>query len=205
MSGPDGVGVTLSNADLAFMKLGASDIAGGVSTLDTATPQIRVLAGGQVDGPKLGVAAQGGDSYFLQRFALRTHGRFEPAEAMRFALEHQNPLSTGWVRGAGPYPPASYSLLSVGDAAVLLWALKPAEEGIGRGVIARLWNLGEQAVETPLRFARPLAGAAQASHIETDRVRLPVSGSAVRAPFAPRQMATVRLEPRGTASTSPVR
>ena len=49
-------GVTLANADCAFAQLGQSTPA----TLDTATPQIHVLAGGQVDGPSLGIPAQNG-------------------------------------------------------------------------------------------------------------------------------------------------
>jgi alpha-mannosidase len=61
MAGKDGIGITLSNADDAFMKLGHSTIANGISELDTSTPQISVLAGGQVDGPSLGIADQGGD------------------------------------------------------------------------------------------------------------------------------------------------
>ncbi len=64
MSGDDGAGIVLSSADLSFMKLGRSAVDNRVSNLDVATPLISVLAGGQVDGPKLGMIAQGGDSYF---------------------------------------------------------------------------------------------------------------------------------------------
>src|SRR5205823_623341 len=73
MSG-GGMGVTLSSADLSFMKLGAST----ARSLDVATPQLAVLAGGQVDGASLGIPGKGGDSRFLQRFALRGHGPFSP-------------------------------------------------------------------------------------------------------------------------------
>ena len=66
MSG-GGVGITLSNADLLFMKLGDSS----VSSLDTITPKISVLAGGRVDGSSLGIPRPGGDTHFLQRFALQ--------------------------------------------------------------------------------------------------------------------------------------
>ncbi len=69
------------------MKLGRSAVVNEVSRLDTSTPQISVLAGGQVDGPQLGIPVQGGDSRFLQRFALTVHRRFDPgADSMRFAL-----------------------------------------------------------------------------------------------------------------------
>ena len=58
-------GVTLSNEDAAFMKLGQSEIVGGNSMLDATPPQMTVLAGGQVEGPLLGIAAQGGDTFLL--------------------------------------------------------------------------------------------------------------------------------------------
>ena len=51
------VGITLSNADCYFMQLGTST----TSSLDTGTPQLQVLAGGQVDGTSLGIPNQGGD------------------------------------------------------------------------------------------------------------------------------------------------
>src|ERR1035441_559650 len=94
------------------MKLGHSTIADGKSELDIATPQISVLAGGQVDGPSLGIVAQGGDSYFLQRFALRVQGTFNAASSMRFALEDQNPLVAGLVTGGKAYPETNFSLLT---------------------------------------------------------------------------------------------
>jgi alpha-mannosidase len=81
-------GVTISNPDLAFARLGNST----VTSLDTQTPQLHLLAGGQVDGPSLGIPAQNGNTHFLQRFALRPHGSYEQTAAMKFALEHQNPF-----------------------------------------------------------------------------------------------------------------
>ena len=99
MSG-GGVGATLSNADCYFMRLGNSTS----SSLDASTPQLSPLVGGQVDGSALGIPNQGGDSHFLQRFALQTHDAFGPAAAMRFAMEHQNPLVTGTVTGGSAYP-----------------------------------------------------------------------------------------------------
>ena len=132
MSGSDGTGVTLSNADAYFMRIGNST----VQTLDTATPQLSVLAGGSLR-PSNPIVNQAGDSYFLQRFALQSHGPYDQPRAMRFALEHQNPLVGGMVSGGTAYPASSYSYLSISDPNVLLWSLKPAEEGIGEGVIAR--------------------------------------------------------------------
>jgi alpha-mannosidase len=196
MSGAGGAGVTLSNADLAFMRLGASAVVDGVSRLDTASPQISVLAGGQVDGPRLGVPAQGGDSYFLQRFALRTYGKYQAAEAMRFALEHQNPLRAALVTGGEEYPEAVFSLVTVKDPGTLLWALKPAEEGVGQGVIARVWNVEAEGRELSLSVRGGIAGAKRASHIETDLGEVRTESGAVSLPMKGRQVVTLRLRVR---------
>ena len=111
-------------------------------SLDAATSQLSPLVGGQVDGPALGIASQGGDSRFLQRFALQTHDAFNPAAAMRFAIEHQNPLVTGAVLGGVNYPETTFSLLTISDPNVLLWALKPAHDGIEKGAVAASMESG---------------------------------------------------------------
>ena len=111
MSGEDGAGVTLSNSDCAFMKLGDSYIADGVSHLDTTTPQIQVLAGGQIDAPQAGIPKQGGDS-LPAAFRAPDPQRVQPAAAMKFSLEHQNPPLTGWVRRGEVYPETAYPLLT---------------------------------------------------------------------------------------------
>ncbi|MCW5980775.1 MAG: hypothetical protein KIT09_22030 [Bryobacteraceae bacterium] len=193
MSGAGGAGITLSNRDCAFMRLGDSATAGGVSRLDTNTPRISVLAGGQIDAPQAGIPRQGGDDRFLQRFALRTHGGFHAPAAMRFALEHQNPLVAGRVRGKGPYPEASWSALTISDPDTLLWSLKPAEEGIADGVIVRLWNLGAQEKTVALAPSFPLGRARRATHIETDAEEIPVHDSRASAVIRGAQMLTVRL------------
>ena len=99
-------GVTLANADCAFARLGQST----ATNLDTATPQINVLAGGQVDGSWLGIRGQNGATHFLQRFALRPHGAYDQTAAMKFALESQNPLVTAPIIGItnSPYPATNY-------------------------------------------------------------------------------------------------
>ncbi len=166
MGGSGDVGVILSNWDCAFMKLGESTLA----SLDSKTPRFQVLAGGRVCGGSLGIPDQGGDAHFLQRFAIRTcAGPFDAAAAMRFALEHQNPLVAAPVEGGSAYPAAEHSLLEISDPAVLLWALKPAEEGIRHGAILRVWNLATRertfAVRVP---AGAIESAKRTTHIETD-------------------------------------
>ena len=146
------MGITLANSDCLFMKLGNSTL----TALDTTTPQIRVLVGGQVDGKGLGIPEQGGDSYFRQSFGLQTHGPYREAEAMRVALAQQNPLVTGPVTGAdGSYPQVSCSLVQISDPSVLLWSVKPAEDGIDTaGVALRVWNLSDSSAPSPQGFQR---------------------------------------------------
>ncbi len=148
-------GVTVSNADDFFMKLGTSTS----SSLDTSTPQFNILAGGQIDGSSLGIQNQGGDSFFTQRFALQTHGAFGQTAAMKFALEHQNPFVTAFIDGLGtqtrPYPANSFSFVNISNPDVLLWALKPAEDGINRGIVARVWNQGNGATNYQLSLSQP--------------------------------------------------
>lgn len=167
MTGDDGSGVTISNSDDAFMELGHSDISKGVSTLDTTTPKIDVLAGGQVDGRYLGIQDQDGDRHFVQRFAVRAQSRPSAAQSMRFALEDQNPLVAGKVTGGKGYPETTYSLLSSSNPDVMLWALKPAEEGIDHGIVARFWNLTPASSNYSVKFSSGIASARSTTHIET--------------------------------------
>ncbi len=188
-------GVTLSNWDCAFVRLGQSTPA----ALDSATAQLNVLAGGQIDGDRLGIRNQNGSSHFLQRFALRPHRGYDPVAAMRFALEHQNPPVAGPVLGPrdAPLPEASYSLLTVSDPGVLLWAVKPAEEGIAQGLIARLWNVSDAPASATITLTPGLAAARRATHIETDLEPIALdAAAALPASFAGQQLQTYRLLPK---------
>ena len=197
MSGEGDVGVTLSNADLAFMQLGNSGTFRKQTFLDTRVPRIKVLAGGQIDGPQAGIPKQGGDSHFLHRFALRSHGGYDAAVAMRFALEHQNPPVTQWLApGDAELPPTEFSLLQNSNADVLLWALKPAEVGPRAGLVARVWNVGSSEQDYQLSLSGGIAAAVSATHIETDTGPLMHDRNAVRATAAPTQIQTIRIVPR---------
>jgi len=191
LSDQAGFGLTLSNRDCYFFKLGNSN----QTTLDTATPQLSVLAGGTGLGSPYGLQQQGGDSSFIQRFALQTHGAYDPAAAMRIALQHQNPVVTGLVTGAFPgLPAAPYGLITVGDPNVLLWAFKPHDDGLGSGIVARAWNLSNQPLTCSLGLTQDTLRAAFAcTHLENDVIALPVAGNAVTLPFQPQQLRTVRL------------
>jgi alpha-mannosidase len=190
MSGGDGVGITLSNADCYYVRLGGSER----DHLDVNSPQLSVLAGGQVDGRRLGIRAQDGDSSFLQRFALQTRDTFDPAAAMRFALEHQNPLLAAEITGGDYYPETAYSLASIDHPAVLLWALKPAEDGIQNGIVARMWNLAAEPADLTLALSPGrTTAAAHISHIETYIEDADVVDGALSATLAANQLKTFLL------------
>ncbi len=197
-----GYGVTLSNQDCSFFKLGQST----VDSLWEQSAQLSALAGGQVDTKRedkgvLGIAGQNGQTGFLYKFALTTHSAdFEPAAAMRFSLEHQNPLVTGAVTGLqDTYPSPVFSLLNTSDSGVdspnlVLWSLKPSEEGISEGLIARFWNLKNTAVRPTLQLARPIRRAWQTTHIETNERILTPANRQLRVRFAPNQLHSYRLQ-----------
>ena len=195
MSGSDGVGITLSNSDDAFMKLGHSNITDGKSDLDITTPQISVLAGGQVDGPSLGIPAQGGDSFFLQRFALRVQDKFNAASSMRFALEDQNPFVAGRVTGGNAYPETKFSLLSTTKPDALLWTLKPAEDGIDKGFVTRFWNMSAQPEMFTVSVNGGLQKAYAITHIETDFRPTELTGGALQIGAMPWQLQSFILSP----------
>jgi alpha-mannosidase len=144
-----------------------------------------------VDGTGFGIPNQGGDSQFLQRFALHTHGAYDQTAAMRFALEHQNPLVTAQVTGGSRYPGASFSLLRIDNPHVLLWALKPAEDGIRSGLVARVWNLSPSAGSMMLAYAPGVVTSAiRTTHVETPIENAVVSNGQLTSSINGSQMLT---------------
>ncbi|MBC8053440.1 MAG: glycoside hydrolase, partial [Sphingobacteriaceae bacterium] len=127
-------GVTLSNIDCSFFRLGQST----ADSLHSSSSQLNALAGGQVDpyaivkkGRKdtvmLGIYNQFDHENFNYQFSIGAHNAaFDAVKAMKFSLEHQNPLSTGGVTGnQAASAESSFSLLNVDDKNVLLWSVKP--------------------------------------------------------------------------------
>ncbi len=186
-------GVTLSNPDLAFAKLGGSEF----NTLDWGTPQINMLAGGQIDGPNLGIRAQNGNTRFLQRFALRGHNGYNQTAAMKFALEHQNPFVTGSIiskpGGKHPYPETQFTLLGIDNPEVLLWALKSHEDGIDKGLVARVWNHSPSTQNARFTLPEPMSAARRTSHIETPIEDLPVKDGTLETKIGSQRMETYQL------------
>ena len=186
------VGVTLSNADCYFMKLGNST----TDFLDSDTPSISVLAGGRVVNGDNGLPNQGGDTYFLQRFAIQARDAYDPVNAMRFALEHQNPIVTGLVTGgADVLPGNNLTAVSVSEPSVLLWSLKPAEDGIDKGIVVRLWNLQDRPQRTSLKIpVGVVRSAQQITHIETPIGSIPVLDGELSLDFEAQQIKSFLIQ-----------
>jgi alpha-mannosidase len=187
------VGVTLSNADCYFMQRGNST----TTELDVTLPNIKVLAGGREPNNNISALLnQGGDAQFLQRFALQSHAAYDQSAAMKFALEHQNPFVTGAVTGGASYPAASDSFLTLSNPNVLLWALKPADDGVPQGIVARVWNLSNEAASCTLTLpGRPLQSAQQISHIETPLAAAPLTNGALSLSLTTQQLKSFALLP----------
>jgi hypothetical protein len=190
--------MTLSNWDSQFFTLGNS--AG--STIDVSVPQVKAIVGGQLGG--YGFVNQDGDAFFRNRYALKRHGSFSAVEAMRMSLEHQNPLVTSLIPpNSGRFPGSTYSLVSVSDSSVVLWALKPAEEGFSQGVIARLWNLDQisHSFSLGLTNAR-LSSSFRTTHLETNISPMSHTTTSIQDTLSPVWMQTYRLQGPFSVPTS---
>ena len=191
-------GVTLSNLDCSFFRLGAST----VDSLHEEAPVLHALAGGNVDkkvedGGILGILNQNGQKDFRYQFSLTTHQKgFDAAAAMRFSLEHQNPLVAGWVKGNEKASSAtSYSLLQIANPDVFCWSIKPAEEGVAKGLIARLWNQSGAPASATVRLNGGMQKAWKTTHLEIDEKVMKPSVSGLNIKLKRFGIATYRLVP----------
>jgi alpha-mannosidase len=188
-------GVTMSVWDGMFFQLGNSTY----TLLDATSTRVSAMIGFQVDC-FTNFNNQGGDTNFLNRYALHTHGVWDGPSAMRFALEHQNPLVETRVTGTttSALSETSWSMLSSSDANVLVWGVKPAEDGPSQGLVMRAWNLSS-AVRTPsLAFGLTLSDARQVTHIETDIGTAGRSGNAIVESIPSMQLRSWRVLPAET-------
>ena len=190
-----GYTITLSNWDAGFVKVGTSS----VTAFSLPATQLRVLA---IGGSELAYAAitdQGGDTTFVNRFALQgSAAAYDGPAAMRFALAHQNPLQAvalpvGQTRR--PFSALTQSWLSVSSPNVVVTAFKPVEEG-RRGLAVRVWELTGTATDFTIDASALNADRAwSTSLIETDLVSTSVSNGAITAHADANQMVTYRFLP----------
>ena len=143
----------------------------------------------------LGINNQDGQKDFRYQFALIANQTgFNPVHAMKFSMEHQNPLITGMVTGQmAVYPESSCSFIKLNDPNVLLWSLKPAEEGIEQGVIARFWNINNATAHPLITFNKMIKSAWQTSHIETNERNITPNKNRLQVNFEPQQINTYRV------------
>jgi alpha-mannosidase len=187
----DGVnyGVSLSNQDCYFMKVGNSSIA----SLDENSAQLNVLAGGMIDG--YGIPNQGDDNIFNQRFAITTHTTYTATAEMKKALEHQNFMVCGAVTNPASFLPAGqYSFVNNNDPNSLIWAIKPSEEGINNGIIIRVWNLNNTGAAPILTFDLSLIAAKRTTHVETDMNNTDFAGKSLPTAIGHDEMKTYKVK-----------
>ena len=187
--GNEDKGMTISNLGSHFFKLGNSTI----ENLDEGSSDISFLATGKVAYGTLGINNQGGDSSFLFQYALQpTSGPFNQTNSMKIAMEHQHPFATGAVAGGDLYPETSFSLLHIGEPDVLLWCLKPSEEGISNGLIARVWNQSAKGTVT-IDGRYPILEAMHTTHVETNLHTVPIENENIRDTIRMQEMKTYRF------------
>ncbi|HTL07843.1 MAG TPA: hypothetical protein VL307_06285 [Chitinophagaceae bacterium] len=202
-------GISISNTDCSFFKLGNST----PDSLWETTAQLNALAGGQTDPytglsknkkdtVMMGIYRQNGASSFRYHFALQAHNApYDPITAMKFALDDQNPLIAVPVTGQQVKDSAtSFSLLQVNDTACIVWSIKPAEEGIAGGLIARIWNFGQQPVKTWLQMPTKLQRANETTHLEINIKKLTPMDNRLPVQLGGLQMQSFRLQPRLTST-----
>jgi alpha-mannosidase len=189
-------GVTLSNQDCYFMQTGKSTI----QSLDENTARIKVLVGGKVDG--LGMNTQDNDSVFNQRYSISAYSTYSAVNSMKSSLEHQNGLVSAYITNTSGFLPASYfSFMKISDPNTLLWALKPAEEGMGvNGTIVRVWNLANTTANTSFTFYDLLTSAKNVTHIETDISAASFSNKTLTTIVGKNQLKSYRIKITAAAS-----
>lgn len=193
-------GVTLSNEDCYFMQTGNSSI----TNLDENTAKIKVLVGGRVDG--LGMTDQGNDANFTQHYAISTYNTYSPVTSMKSSLEHQNGFTTAQITNAsGVLTDNSFSFINISDPNILLWALKPSEEGMdANGAIVRVWNLANTASAPAFSFNDNLTEAKNITHIETDISDASFSNKTLSTSLAKNQMRSYRIKLTASSGALPI-
>jgi hypothetical protein len=182
--------LVISNWDAYAMKVNDSTN----SSFDLSGDKVHVVVMEQ--GPGAETADQGGDSFFLNRFALRgVEGVFDAAEAMRTALAHQNPLHVIVLprNQDGPLIADSAALLTVDSDNVVVTAFKPAEDAF-QGYVVRLWELGGAPTVVEVDgSAMGILKAWRSSLIETDTGPASMADGVIEASLDANEIQTIRL------------
>lgn len=182
--------LVISNQDSYAMKINDSTN----SAFDLSGDEIHVVVMEQA----LGAATwnQGGDDYFLNRFALHgTEGPFDAAAALRSSLAHQNPLHVVDLPldQNGPIGQPTGRLLITDSGDVIVTAFKPAEDP-GQGFVARVWELSGSDSLINLDVSSLTARRAwTTSLIETDQSEVSLSGGFLSDTVGANEIKTYRI------------
>jgi len=191
--GTENKGVTLSNKDAVFMKLGNST----TSFLDETAAQINVLIGGiMIETGNPYISNQYGLTEFPNAFALQTHSEsFDASQSMKFAMEHQTPLVAHMiVSGGTTLSGSTYSLFENPDSNLIIWTLKPSEEGTSNGgLIIRAWNMDTLDHSSVFDFTSDVLMAKKTTHLETDLENAMITDGNLIAELGQQKMETFRV------------
>jgi alpha-mannosidase len=193
-------GVTLSNQDCYFMQTGNSTI----QSLDENTAKIKVLVGSRVDG--LGMSNQGNDAVFNQSYSISPYNTYSAVNSMKSALEHQDGFTCARITNtAGILPENNFSFMNITDPNTIVWALKPAEEGMDtRGAIVRVWNLTNTTSTTNFNFNDDITTAKNITHIETDISDASFSTNILSTSIGKNQIKSYRVQLVPTSGALPI-
>jgi alpha-mannosidase len=86
-----------------------------------------------------------------------------------------------------------FSLLSVSDPNVLLWSVKPSEEGIENGIITRFWNFKNENIQPIIKFNISVYEAWETTHIETNKNMVNHKKNSITPSFSQNQIKTFRF------------
>lgn len=185
-------GVTLSMTDSFTVQFGGRTTTQDVEKLPPSAT-IYALALGNIYDSNEAIRDQAGQEHFTFRFSLRGYaGAFDPAAAVRFAWENNNPLEVIPLPGTGKLlSPSAHSFLTVEPSTAILAGLKAAEED---GLILRLWETGNCDHGARVRLAIPGSPTRSVltDHLEQDLTDLD-AGEGVDVPLRARGVSTARF------------
>ena len=92
-------------------------------------------------------------------------------------------------------PGTNFSFLTITNPNTLLWALKPAEEGMEtNGAVVRVWNLANTTANTNFIFNDNIMDAKNITHIETDVSEASFSDQTVSTTVGKNQLKSYRVK-----------
>ena len=134
------------------------------------------------------------------RYALRAHKNYDPEEAIHFAWEDNNELLAIMVRPSSPEILAQdqHSFSSISGENVILVNCKVAEEGPEKGIIIRLWNVGEKDSAAQVNISKmwKINSVERTDLLERSQESLDILNNSAKLKIRARSLKTARIENR---------